>query len=61
MTLHVLHLEDNEADHELVARALRRSDLDCELQWVETLEDFEQALASGGFCFINACACSRSL
>lgn len=43
--LSILHLEDNEADHELVARVLARSDLDCELTWVETLEDFERALA----------------
>lgn len=48
MTLRVLHLEDNEADHELVVRALQRSDLDCALQWVDTLADFEQAVSSGG-------------
>lgn len=44
--LSILHLEDNEADHELVRHVLARSDLDCELTWVETLEDFEQALAT---------------
>lgn len=41
MPLNILHLEDNAADHELVARVLRRSDLDCRLTHVETLEEFE--------------------
>jgi two-component system, NarL family, sensor histidine kinase UhpB len=44
--LSILHLEDNEADHELVGHVLRRSDLECELTWVETLEDFQQVLAT---------------
>ena len=43
-TLHLVHLEDNPADHELVARALARSDLECDLTLVETLDDFQQAL-----------------
>ena len=47
MPLNILHLEDNAADHELVAHVLRRSDLDCELTHVETLEEFEQALQRG--------------
>lgn len=42
--LSILHLEDNEADHVLVAHALRRSDLEVELTWVDTLEDFERVL-----------------
>ena len=42
--LSILHLEDNEADHLLVAHALRRSDLEVELTWVDTLEDFERVL-----------------
>ena len=46
--LHLLHLEDNLADHELVARALARSDLECELQLVDTLEDFQATLLGGG-------------
>lgn len=44
MVLNILHLEDNVADHELVAHVLRRSDLDCRLIHVETLEEFESAL-----------------
>ena len=44
--LSILHLEDNEADHELVQRALRRSDLEVALVLVDTLEDFEAALSS---------------
>lgn len=42
--LSILHLEDNEADHVLVAHVLRRSDLDVELTWVDTLEEFERVL-----------------
>ena len=44
--LSILHLEDNEADHELVSHVLGRSDLECELTWVETLEDFQHVLAT---------------
>jgi two-component system, NarL family, sensor histidine kinase UhpB len=44
-TLSIIHLEDNEADHDLVRHALARSDLDCELVLVDTLEDFDRALA----------------
>ena len=47
--LSILHLEDNLADHELVRHTLRRSDLECEWVHVETLEDFEQALADQRF------------
>lgn len=47
MVLNLLHLEDNAADHELVAHVLRRSDLDCALTHVETLEDFAAVLATG--------------
>ncbi len=46
-TLSIVHLEDNEADHALVRHALSRSDLDCELVLVDTLEDFERALRAG--------------
>lgn len=47
--LAVLHLEDNEADHELVRVTLQRSDLDCNLQLVDTLADFEAALKHRAF------------
>lgn len=43
--LHILHLEDNPADHELVARALARSDLDCRLTLVDSLEEFQSVLS----------------
>ena len=46
--LRLLHLEDNPADHDLVARALRRSDLSCDLVCVDTLEDFQHVLTQGG-------------
>ncbi len=46
--LHILHLEDNLADHELVARALARSDLACDLQLADTLDDFQDAVRAGG-------------
>jgi two-component system, NarL family, sensor histidine kinase UhpB len=42
--MHVLHLEDNPADHELVVRALRRGDFDVRLTCVDTLEDFQAVL-----------------
>lgn len=42
--LHILHLEDNLADHELVEHVLSRQDWDCRLTWVDTLEDFERVL-----------------
>jgi len=44
--LNLLHLEDNPSDHELVDLILRRSDLDCALVQVDTLEDFERELTS---------------
>lgn len=45
--LHIIHLEDNPADHDLVARALARSDLLCHWTWVDTLDDFLVALRQG--------------
>jgi signal transduction histidine kinase len=48
-TLHILHLEDSAVDHELVRRALQRSGLACTLEHVETLDEFEQATATGNF------------
>ena len=47
--LRILHLEDSEIDHALVQRALTRSGLQFSLERVETLEDFGQAMATGGF------------
>ena len=48
-SLVLLHLEDNDADHELVRLTLQRSDLDCSLQLVDTLADFEAALNRQAF------------
>lgn len=45
--LSILHLEDNLADHELVDYILSRSDIDCQLTQVDTLEDFERELEEG--------------
>lgn len=45
--LNILHLEDNPADHELVARTLGRSDLSCALTLVDTLEDFQSHIEQG--------------
>lgn len=47
--LHILHLEDSPADHALARLALRRAGLECTLQQVETLADFERALAAQRF------------
>ena len=39
-TLHILHLEDSELDHQLVCRALRKDGLDFDIQRVDSLDDF---------------------
>lgn len=46
--LHLLHLEDNPADHELLRRCLRRADLEARLTLVETLDDFAAQIEAGG-------------
>lgn len=46
--LHILHLEDNPADHELVLRTLDRSDLACVVTLVDRLEDFQDCVRQGG-------------
>ena len=53
-TLEILHLEDSPADHELAARALRRSGLQCHLQRVDTLAEFQRLIDSGHFDIILA-------
>ncbi len=45
--LHLLHLEDNPADHELVRRCLVRAEFEVRLTLVETMADFESALRQG--------------
>lgn len=46
--LHLLHIEDNPADHELVVRMLDRHDVPCRVTWVDTLEAFQDVVAEGG-------------
>jgi len=46
--LHLLHLEDNPADHELLLRCLARADFAARLTLVETLEDFVAQVETGG-------------
>ena len=70
--LHLIHLEDNPADHDLVARALRRSELPCHVTLVDSLDDFEAAVRAGpvdavladyhlaGFCGMDAWAWLRA-
>ena len=47
--IRILHLEDSLIDHELVQRALRRSDLDFTIERVETLDDFGRMTQSQAF------------
>src|SRR5260370_11684176 len=42
--LRILHIEDSEADSLLVQQKLRHEGLDCQVDRVETREQFEQAL-----------------
>jgi signal transduction histidine kinase len=44
--LHILHLEDSPVDHELARLALQRAGLQFSIERVDTLEDFDRALAS---------------
>jgi two-component system, NarL family, sensor histidine kinase UhpB len=45
-TTRILHLEDSRVDHTLVKFALQRAQLSCELELVDTLDDFRRELAS---------------
>jgi len=49
--LRLLHLEDNPVDHGLVARALRRAEVEADLVLVDTMESFQAALAPDGMPF----------
>ncbi|MDD2544910.1 MAG: histidine kinase [Burkholderiaceae bacterium] len=40
--LRILHLEDSLADHQLASMTLRRAEIPCEFQHVDTLEAFKQ-------------------
>lgn len=50
----ILHLEDSELDHQLVIRALKRSDLDFSIRRVDTLEGFTGLIESTLFDVILA-------
>jgi two-component system sensor histidine kinase UhpB len=52
--IHILHLEDSEIDHQLVALMLRKHSLAFEMERVETLEAFGQQLAERHFDVIVA-------
>lgn len=52
--LRILHLEDSELDHELVKLALKRSEEDCRLQRVESLEEFARSVQTSEFDVILA-------
>ena len=46
--LHILHLEDDPLDTELIRRRLVQDDLNCEIERVENEADFSAALERGG-------------
>ena len=52
--LRILHLEDSTLDHELVKRELRRANGAAEIERVDTLEDFTQALDQSTFSVVLA-------
>lgn len=52
--LKILHLEDSALDHELVKRALHKSDCACEIERVETLTEFERLVQACVFDIILA-------
>ena len=53
-TLRILHLEDDGNDAELVRALLEDDGISCQATRVETRDDFEAALAAGGFDLILA-------
>ncbi len=52
--VHVLHLEDNALDGDLVCEYLKAEGLDCALERVWTREDFTRALIDGGYDLVLA-------
>jgi two-component system sensor histidine kinase UhpB len=53
-TIHILHLEDSEIDHQIVLRALSKQGLSCTVRQVETLALFEQLTRNSRFDLILA-------
>lgn len=49
MTIRVLHLEDDPADAQRIRDRLQGGDLDCDIVWVPTREDFVSALQRQAF------------
>jgi PAS domain S-box-containing protein len=47
--IRVLHLEDDAADAQRIGAGLRAEDLDCDITWVQTREDFVAALQRQAF------------
>lgn len=47
-TLHILHIEDDEGDAELIRQTLLRSDLDCRVTLAMSRQQYLDALAKGG-------------
>ncbi|KAB7619053.1 response regulator [Verminephrobacter sp. Larva24] len=52
--LEILHLEDSQVDHELVALTLRRSGVACQLRQVDRLPEFQRLTDAGSFDIILA-------
>jgi len=50
----ILHLEDSRVDHALVKFALQRSQLSCELNLVDTMDEFQRELEAGGYDIVLA-------
>lgn len=43
-TVRILHLEDNEDDANLIQTLIKRSDIPCDIEWVDSKEKFESAV-----------------
>jgi PAS domain S-box-containing protein len=52
--IHILHLEDDSLDQELVQARLEEAGLACRITRVQTRDDFENALERGGFDIVLA-------
>ncbi|MDZ7919902.1 response regulator [Rhodoferax sp.] len=52
--MNILHLEDSPIDHQLVVRTLSKSERTFRLLRVETLADFQEAMARGGYQLVLA-------
>lgn len=50
----ILHLEDSRVDHALVKFALQRSQLSCDINLVDTMDDFQRELEAGGYDIVLA-------